>query len=919
MRTTKNQKPFLLFVGIIVVLALSQTPDTSAFWPPLQNVEVTVDYGARPEERDRICYKVYDPVRRSQNSDCSDYTDNITGPLNHHGVVAWLETSRAANPRDRVCAAVYDPAVGSWRDYTSQETSREWSENISDYRNQDGVVAWLEQGGGANSRERVCAAVYDPAAGSWRASYNWQSDWLDNVVCWENQDGVVAWQEESGSNCRACFTLYDPVWQSWKLGCTEEWSNGTQSLSITNGTVHYGSNTWGYDHDTARWSRGTTTQPLAHFSTSRTSGLPPLSVWFIDMSIAGTSWNWDFGDGGGSTERSNYYTFGTCGIFTVKQTVSGDGATNSVEASVETDSAPPTGTITINNGNPATPSNSVALTLSATDNCSEVVSLQLKNEGLPWSDWQDYTTTMNWTLTPGEGHRTVFARFRDVASHVSDEASDSICLDQTPPVGSITINSGAEETVSRSVMLTLPVSDTPYCGLLSRMKLSNDGMLWSPWEVHQTTKAWTLTPGYEQKTVYAQFRDAAGNLSPQTSDSIIFTPIIDGNILATSRDRRVFLGWSGFQFAGAISTYTLSYSVSGTPSTQIYSGTDTCYTHSGLTNGTTYNYIVRATDDAGNISEGATASATPREKLIGVARLCPAGDCAPQMVVVDPVTGTGNPLAVCEPESGFPDFGDGYIYQGGSSIDYKRKLYFFATKNRLFAVDTETGGVVKGPSFDAYFHSIELERETGDIFAIVKQNGNPVLVRAKRSENWQILHSVLPISGTEFKAILPGISAFDPIGHHYFFVISHPAESTTPFRPRRWILHSVNTEKKAVERITLPDRVKDFFLSSISSLEFDPSNRTLCAIVHSHAGGHSALLCFDMSKDLRQRSILFKGYCGGVSGISGFKKHRYFFMLKSCSQQGIDPLVKSLIVDTQRMTIVNTFTPHFKILSLEYE
>ena len=47
----------------------------------------------------------------------------------------------------------------------------------------------------------------------------------------------------------------------------------------------------------------------------------------------------------------------------------------------------------------------------------------------------------------------------------------------------------------------------------------------------------------------------------------------------------------------------------------IYSGTDTSYIHTDLTNGKKYGYRVCAIDEAGNISTGATANAKPRPEL----------------------------------------------------------------------------------------------------------------------------------------------------------------------------------------------------------------------------------------------------------------------------------------------------------------
>ena len=92
----------------------------------------------------------------------------------------------------------------------------------------------------------------------------------------------------------------------------------------------------------------------------------------------------------------------------------------------------------------------------------------------------------------------------------------------------------------------------------------------------------------------------------------------DGTLSATGSNQQVSLSWSGFSDLGGIDYYKLVYSTSSTPSsscssgTQIYLGSGTSYTHTGLTNGTTYYYRVCVTDNAGNISSGVIASGTPQ-------------------------------------------------------------------------------------------------------------------------------------------------------------------------------------------------------------------------------------------------------------------------------------------------------------------
>jgi len=99
--------------------------------------------------------------------------------------------------------------------------------------------------------------------------------------------------------------------------------------------------------------------------------------------------------------------------------------------------------------------------------------------------------------------------------------------DTTPPTGTIVVAGGAAMTANLIVDLTLTAVDTGSgMGAGAQMRFSNDGVTWSPPEAFATTRtSWNLssfggTTATGNKTVYAMFRDVAGNWSAAVSDSI---------------------------------------------------------------------------------------------------------------------------------------------------------------------------------------------------------------------------------------------------------------------------------------------------------------------------------------------------------------------------------------------------------------
>ncbi len=206
------------------------------------------------------------------------------------------------------------------------------------------------------------------------------------------------------------------------------------------------------------------------------------------------------------------------------------------------DAAPSTGGVKINSDAVYANSTSVILSIACSDMTgSGCRDMRLSNDNLNWTDWinqmtaSSWTATRPWTMPSVDGTKTVYLQFRDLAGNISESFSDSIILDETIPSGSITINNGDDFTNSEVVNMAVSCSDS--LSGCSQARFSNNNVNWSGWESYTGNKVWRLSGGDGLKTVYVQFRDAAGNASLIQSDTIALdTTMLAGTILINEGD-----------------------------------------------------------------------------------------------------------------------------------------------------------------------------------------------------------------------------------------------------------------------------------------------------------------------------------------------------------------------------------------------
>ena len=99
------------------------------------------------------------------------------------------------------------------------------------------------------------------------------------------------------------------------------------------------------------------------------------------------------------------------------------------------DSVAPTGSVSVAGGAVATKSTSVTLAVSATDPApgTGVIQMRFSNDGKTYSAFQPYAAAAAWTLSKGDGTKTVYAQFRDQVGNVSAAVPDTVVLDTTSP------------------------------------------------------------------------------------------------------------------------------------------------------------------------------------------------------------------------------------------------------------------------------------------------------------------------------------------------------------------------------------------------------------------------------------------------------------------------------------------------------
>ena len=179
--------------------------------------------------------------------------------------------------------------------------------------------------------------------------------------------------------------------------------------------------------------------------------------------------------------------------------------------------------IIVNGGSVYTTSRLVNLSLYA-ENADEMIiweEVGTPSGNIPTVGWENYSTSKSYNLgTQGDGQKFICVSYRNRTTYSPTvPVYAAIYLDTHAPQGIITINGGNSVTNSTHVALSLYASDEyqDIFGVtgsgIDAVRLDNGDDNWTQWQAYKTNFNWELLLGDGQKTVRAQYRDAAGNVT----------------------------------------------------------------------------------------------------------------------------------------------------------------------------------------------------------------------------------------------------------------------------------------------------------------------------------------------------------------------------------------------------------------------
>ncbi len=214
---------------------------------------------------------------------------------------------------------------------------------------------------------------------------------------------------------------------------------------------------------------------------------------------------------------------------------------------ITVDVAKPTGNITIARGTKATDDGYTSSPLvNITETFSDgvggsavLVKLANSPSDLDSAVYQTASSATGWFLNPqSEGLKTVYARFRDIAGNESTDALSTVTYDVTPPTpAAISLITPA---ITNSAVVTLQLTTNPAdLSSTQALTLSDESSFTGSASVGPSVfpvsgqSPFTLSAGDGARTIYARFRDKAGNDSVASTQVTLDTQLPTGSFTIT--------------------------------------------------------------------------------------------------------------------------------------------------------------------------------------------------------------------------------------------------------------------------------------------------------------------------------------------------------------------------------------------------
>jgi hypothetical protein len=342
--------PSLLLVALALMGGFGASP-ALAYFAPLQDVtDPTVAQGTNTT----VTVSVHNPatgqnipyVWTIEGGAAAIAVDQIT---KSQGIVAW-RVQDLINNKYKIVWGVYDPGwaalqgdpkegwmfseTWAWKDHDTNivalndgvllfETkwTSEGQTNIIDYFEAYDPSGWLEEPGpGPGPPQGWMPYGWREFSSSFGSYY--AATTSGHIV----KDGVAAfiyadpfWGKEM------YYALYDGRVNSWQYDSASV-SNPT-APQITNATVSWTDGITpqkrGYNFTSNSWNPDVDTKVMACFDFWPTPGKSGQWIYFTDMSIGATAWNYPLGDTTTTTARSFFHKYAKAGNYTVWQLVTG--------------------------------------------------------------------------------------------------------------------------------------------------------------------------------------------------------------------------------------------------------------------------------------------------------------------------------------------------------------------------------------------------------------------------------------------------------------------------------------------------------------------------------------------------------------------------------------------------------------------